>query len=497
MTSSSPLLDQVRTLLASALDASSGSPAREPIQNLAQRLDEPLRVAIAGKVKAGKSTLLNALVGQELAPTDAGECTKIVTWYRDGATYRATIYPKDGEPRQVPFSQDGGAIEVDLQGRSAEELERLVIDWPSASLRAMSVIDTPGIASISTDVSARAHAFLVEQEQPTASDAVLYLMRHLHSTDVSFLEAFHDREAAHPTPINTIAVLSRADEVGVGKLDAMATAERIAARYRHHPKVRRLCQTVVPVAGLIAQAGATLREEEYRALASIANASETDVTALLLSVDRFLAGVAGIAVATTERENLMRRLGMFGIRYSVAMIRKKTVTNAKQLAADLFNVSGLPALRETLSSQFAARRDALKARAALLGLEAILRHGVVPASDRLMAEVERVQGGAHEFTELRLLNLLRSDTLGLREEEIEEAERLLGAAGTDPAARLGLAAETSPDQMLPELQAVMGRWQFRAENPLSSREAAAAARVLVRTCEGLFAELRPRSLATP
>ncbi len=36
------------------------------------RLGEPLRVAIAGKVKAGKSTLLNALVGDELAPTDAG-----------------------------------------------------------------------------------------------------------------------------------------------------------------------------------------------------------------------------------------------------------------------------------------------------------------------------------------------------------------------------------------------------------------------------------------
>ena len=33
------------------------------------------RVAIAGKVKAGKSTLLNALVGEMLAPTDAGECT--------------------------------------------------------------------------------------------------------------------------------------------------------------------------------------------------------------------------------------------------------------------------------------------------------------------------------------------------------------------------------------------------------------------------------------
>ena len=47
-----------------------------------RRLDLPVQVAIAGKVKVGKSTLLNALVGEELAPTDASECTRIVTWYR-------------------------------------------------------------------------------------------------------------------------------------------------------------------------------------------------------------------------------------------------------------------------------------------------------------------------------------------------------------------------------------------------------------------------------
>ena len=55
-------------------------------------------MAIAGKVKAGKSTLLNALVGEQVAPTDAGECTRVVTWYRDGTTPRIVLHPRDGEP---------------------------------------------------------------------------------------------------------------------------------------------------------------------------------------------------------------------------------------------------------------------------------------------------------------------------------------------------------------------------------------------------------------
>ena len=42
--------------------------AAAAVDEIAGRLSEPLRVAIAGKVKAGKSTLLNALVGDQLRP---------------------------------------------------------------------------------------------------------------------------------------------------------------------------------------------------------------------------------------------------------------------------------------------------------------------------------------------------------------------------------------------------------------------------------------------
>jgi hypothetical protein len=39
------------------------------------------------------------------------------------------------------------------------------------------------------------------------------------------------------------------------------------------------------------------------------------------------------------------------------------------------------------------------------------------------------------------------------------------------------------------LQESIGRWQRRAESPMSSREVADAARVLIRTCEGLLVTL--------
>ncbi len=87
-------------------------------------------------------------------------------------------------------------------------------------------------------------------------------MRHLHRSDVEFLDGFLDRSVGNVSPVNAVAVLSRADEIGACRPDAMDSAARIAERYRHDDQVRALCSTVVPVAGLLAETGLTLREDE-------------------------------------------------------------------------------------------------------------------------------------------------------------------------------------------------------------------------------------------
>ena len=100
-------------------------------------------------------------MGEELAPTDAGECTRIITWYRDGVTYRVTLYPLGGgEPEPVRFHRHEGALDVDLGTRVPEEVERLVVEWPSASLRDTTLIDTPGMGSLTEGVSERTQRFL-------------------------------------------------------------------------------------------------------------------------------------------------------------------------------------------------------------------------------------------------------------------------------------------------------------------------------------------------
>ncbi|MGI5126457.1 dynamin family protein [Pseudonocardia sp. CA-107938] len=483
---------EVRVLLRRTIDTYRDSGAAVGwLQHHLARFDEPLRVAIAGKVKAGKSTLLNALVGEAIAPTDAGECTRVVTWYVDASVPKVTMFPRNAAPKQLTISRAGGGLSFDLLHTPVEQIDKLEVQWPSQSLRAQTLIDTPGIASLSKDTSARAGAFLAPDDSPSQADAVIYLMRHLHATDLDFLESFYDQGVARATPINTIAVLSRADEIGVGRLDALSSARRIARRYRQDEKIRSLCQTVVAVAGLLAETGRTMRQHEFAALTALAGMPRSEIDSMLLSVDRFstmeLDAGSGLPDAET-RGKLMERFGLFGVRLATTLIRQG-MTDPTAISAELVKRSGLDDLRTVLATQFAERRDLLKARSALLAIDLVLAREPRPASAPLAAEVERILSGAHEFAELRLLSTLRSGAVVLPAEVLAEAERLVGGEGGTPFARLGLEPTAHPQELRMAALDAASRWARRAESPMSSRAVSDLSRLVVRSCEGILAQI--------
>ena len=494
------LTARIRPLLRDAVAAFAGTPEQAVLEAMVRRLDEPLRVAIAGRLKAGKSTLLNAFVGERLAATDAGECTRVVTWYSGGVAERAWAHPRGAPPHQIPFRRVDGRTVLELGALRADDLDRLVVEVPSSRLDRLTLIDTPGIGSLSTDVSARTEAAMHAAGDPAdptgeaapVADAVLYLMRHLHTTDVGFLEAFHQQQFAGVTPVNAIGVLSRADEVGAGRVDAVAIAERVAADYRRDPRVRGLVQTVLPVAGLLAEAAVGLRERDAAALTALARGGPA-ADALLLSAQRFAAPDATDGpVAAAARRELLAVMGLSGVRLSVALLRTGVVHDAVGLARELRRRSGLDALRDTLLTRFTQRRDVLKAQAALGAVERVLARRPVPGAERLAAQVDAVFAGAHELAELRLLNDLRTGAVDLRDEELTAAaEALLGAGGTDGRARLRLPADAPDDALRPAVIAAVRRWQAQAASPVADAASRRAAAVLRRSGEALLATTRP------
>jgi hypothetical protein len=238
---------------------------------------------------------------------------------------------------------------------------------------------------------------------------------------------------------------------------------------------------VVSVSGLLALAAVGLQERQYTMLARCAGASPT----ALISADRML--TADLDVGRDDRQELMATFGLFGIRYSAALIRSGQSVDATQLARALEAASGLARVRALLVERFLTRAATLKAERSLRVLEVALEQAPLSGSDRLSRRVESVLATAHELTELRTLAALRTGLLVIDDSDaMAEAERLLGAEGDAVRVRLGLEADLPDMEVDAAVITAARRWGRMAQNPLAGSGTRRVAQVIQRTCEGML-----------
>ena len=214
----------------------------------------------------------------------------------------------------------------------------------------------------------------------------------------------------------------------------MEVAERVARRYQADPRLHRLCPIVVPVNGLLGHAAATLREDEYAALAALARAPADDGRRAAAD-GRPVRDAATSSPVPVERSGRGCSTGSGSSAYACpsswcAPARSST---SSELSARLADVSGLDRLREVVLRQFDARARVLKARSAVAALREIFLRGDCADGPALLRRLEQITAGAHEFEEVRILLELRDGELSLTPEQAAELDLLMGGSGPRPA----------------------------------------------------------------
>jgi hypothetical protein len=193
--------------------------AIEALTELLSRLREPrVPVVILGEVSRGKSTLINALLGQELLPEDFRASTSTWIQISHGETFTATALVEEESGKVGPYNvvtpqdlavyicADGNSARTfgKRHGRSARVL-MVDIALPAQILESgLELLDTPGVgglrpahrvAALAALRQADAVIFVTKPGEPLSKSELLLLAQAVDRVSACVLVQTHDDQA--------------------------------------------------------------------------------------------------------------------------------------------------------------------------------------------------------------------------------------------------------------------------------------------------------------
>jgi energy-coupling factor transporter ATP-binding protein EcfA2 len=479
-----------------------GPETAEQLALVRARLDEPLRVAIAGHVSSGKSTLVNALLHQTVAPTDAGECTQFVTEFRYAtppAHSRAEIVLRDGSTRPLALHHGrlpSGKLEV-----APDDVEMLRVWLRNPELQDLTLIDTPGLNSAHEDTAARTEELLrIDRDSRRAlheADMVLFVVNaELNAEEIALLREYVGASAG--SALTVLGILSKADLVG-HVADPWRRACGLAER--HSQRLQREVAAVLPVLGLLAETAETYALDAQHAadLATLADAGIGAEHPALWSADHFYLDEQ-IPIPVERRRSLIGILGIYGLKLTIALARDE-VRGAAALQRVLAERSGLSEVRRSLAQTFVPRAEVLKTSSALDRMERLSFRGRPEDASPLRAlragiEALRDDDSMHrvaEFDALReclTLDLPAPDDVPrhrvtLSTDLYEDVLRLVH--NTSARQRCGLDSDATDQELMRAAEAGAAKWIVFGNKHVGSKEKKIA-RIIERSYTLMFLE---------
>lgn len=487
------------------------------IERCRQQLSQPMRVAIVGKIKVGKSTIMNALLGEYLVSTGQVEDTFNVNWLKYGEQPALIVHFKDDRPPEPTT-----LAELESLTRRVEENQEFLLSisyievfYSNPILQSFNLIDTPGLASFYQDDSENTRNFLKlhgqeitaqTQKQAAGADAILYLFRQsAGETDEQVMREFQGAAVGRATPLNAIAVLTRVDDYWHyrDRPDPLLAGKEVAQKLlEDHPRLNCLFYTIYPACGLLGLGSQNLTNQEWEILNKLAVLPQERLSSLMNSARRFsekdYVEESEIPIAS-ERAKVASRLGLYGVSLACDYLRSQENIDRHTLAQKLLEQSGVSDLRKLIISHFGNRAFLIKLNTCTQQLKKILfeeerkqtgqEQKIVREITGWLDKLESQELFFHQVRELEILRSYYDNKLNFTAEEIEQLLQVTGERGTSCTARLGLPPQTTIVQMLDEANKKLQYWLIKASYIDPNAESIKATHVLVQSYERLLYHL--------
>jgi hypothetical protein len=386
---------------------------------LIESLDIRFTVAIVGQMRVGKSTLLNALIGEDLAPTGVTETTATINWFRYGQGSQCKgfrVHWMDGSTADVPLDRVGDWI-----GTEANATRTRCLDFFADTdfLRIANVVDTPGTRSVIQTHEDATQGFLADKlEADTlryggSADAVVYAINPVgRESDRDLLQLFGERtRLPGASAYNSIAVVQKWEHLQPDPLEEVQKKCQMLKT-----QLEGKVAAVVPTSGLLARHAAEVPVTVWQSVADLATcASAPALDSLLLSEQDFGDECPSAPVDQKCRQALLSAISWKILPLCIALARRRGITSGDTLRTCLRDASGIPALRDLLQQNFFSRARLIKA-------STILRKAWEPceiAVQTLRLEMEKQSDMVAEGREARSAIAARSEV----DRELQKAEK--------------------------------------------------------------------------